>query len=196
MVNRQIAVYAASSELIPEKYIKATAEIGALLAQSGWQVVYGGGGTGLMGTLADSVLEHNGWIKGIIPDFMIEVEWQHNGLTELEVVKSMYERKNKFLIGTHVVMALPGGTGTLEELLEVITLKRLGLFKGRIVILNTEGYYDPLLEMFKKCIAEKFMHPDHHRIWTVIKEPSELIEVLNNGENWNVPSMHAAKLQR
>jgi len=149
-----------------------------------------------MGTLADSVLAHNGWIKGIIPHFMIEVEWQHEGLTELEVVKTMYERKNNFLIGTDAVLALPGGTGTLEELLEVITLKRLGLFKGQIIILNTAGYYDPLLAMFQKCIDEQFMHPDHDQIWKVIEEPSELILVLNSGENWNVASMQGAKLQR
>jgi len=191
----QIAVYAASSELVPQKYFEATKAIGKALAKANIKVVYGGGGSGLMGALADSVLENGGKIKGIIPDFMIEVEWQHQSLTELEVVKSMSVRKMKFLEETDAVMALPGGTGTLEELLEVITLKRLGIFKGQILMLNVDGFYNPLLDMLNKCIQEAFMHSDHHKIWQVINEPLELISVLNNGDNWNVNHISEAKLK-
>ena len=193
---KQIAVYAASSELVPETYFEATKIIGQQLAEAGIKVIYGGGGSGLMGALADSVLENKGIIKGIIPDFMIEVEWQHQSLTELEVVKSMSERKMKFLEGTDAVLALPGGTGTLEELLEVITLKRLGIYKGRIVIFNHLEFYAPLLAMLKKCILEKFMSPMHRNIWDVISEPFDLISVLHNGENWNVSHLKDAKFKK
>ncbi len=189
-------MYAASSELVPQSYFEATKVVGKVLAAADIKVVYGGGGSGLMGALADSVLENNGKIKGIIPDFMIEVEWQHQSLTELEVVETMSIRKMKFLEGTDAVLALPGGTGTLEELLEVITLKRLGKYTGRIIILNKDGYYDPLLAMLDKCISESFMSPDHRNIWDVINEPLKLLSVLNNGENWNVTHIREAKLKR
>jgi len=193
---KQIAVYAASSELVPQPYFEATRTIGKELAKAAIKVIYGGGGTGLMGELADSILANNGYVKGIIPEFMIEVEWQHQDLTELEVVQTMSERKMKFLDQTDAILALPGGTGTIEELLEVITLKRLSKFQGRIVILNYKGYYDPLLAMLNRCIEEDFMSAEHRKIWDVINEPLDLISVLNNGENWNVNHIREAKLKR
>jgi len=174
----QVAVYAASSSKVAQVYFDQTKELAKILAQEKIRVVYGGGGSGLMGCLADSVLAEGGFIKGIIPGFMRIIEWQHNGLTELEIVADMHERKAKFLRKTDAVIALPGGCGTLEELLEVITLKRLGKFEGPIILVNTNDYYAPLIKMLETCISQHFMAESHRQIWSVIESPNQLMETL------------------
>lgn len=181
---QQVAVYAASSAKVDAKYFACTELLAKTLANNGVKVVYGGGGSGLMGCLADAVLAANGHIKGIIPGFMRVVEWQHNGLSELEIVADMHERKAKFLRKTDAVIALPGGCGTLEELLEVITLKRLGKFRGPIVIVNYDGFYDPLLQMLDRCVKQKFMTELHRSIWTAIQDPAEIMNALRSAEDW------------
>ena len=115
----------------------------------------------------------------------IKVEWQHNGLSELILVDDMHERKKLLLENTDAVIALPGGTGTLEELLEAITLKKLGVFTKPIIIFNQDGFYDPLIKMFELCIKEKFMRTEHLGIWSVISEPDELLDALQNAPHWD-----------
>jgi uncharacterized protein (TIGR00730 family) len=141
---KRIAVYCASSAKIAPVYFEATERLAKLFVKENIQVVFGGADGGLMGKLADTVIEHGGRIKGVMPRFMKEVEWAHKGVTDFEFTETMHERKAKYLENVDGVVALPGGSGTLEELLETITLKRLGLFTKPIVILNTNQYYEPL----------------------------------------------------
>src|SRR3954468_22465605 len=137
----KICVYCASSDRIPAVYFEATERLGRAFVAAGVEVVYGGGSTGLMGRLADTVIAHGGRIKGIMPRFMNDVEWAHRGVTDFELTDTMHERKAKFLDGIDALVALPGGSGTLEELLEAVTLKRLGQLAAPIVVLNTHGFY-------------------------------------------------------
>ena len=181
----RICIYCASSAKIDETYFEATERLAKILVNSGVQVIYGGGGHGLMGKLADTVLAHGGQIKGIMPQFMNEVEWAHKNVTDFEFTKTMHERKAKFLENIDALIALPGGTGTLEELLEAITLKRLGQFTKPIIILNTNGYYDPLILMLKRCVEEKFLRPIHAEMWTFVHQPEEVMSAINQSMEWD-----------
>ena len=181
----RICVYCASSAKIDEIYFEATERLAKILVNSKVQVIYGGGGHGLMGKLADTVLAQGGQIKGIMPQFMNEVEWAHKKVTDFEFTKTMHERKAKFLENIDALIALPGGTGTLEELLEAITLKRLGQFTKPIIILNTNGYYDPLIQMLERCVEEKFLRPIHAEMWTFVHQPEEVMSAINQSMEWD-----------
>jgi len=181
----RICVYCASSAKIDEIYFEATERLAKILVNSGVQVIYGGGGHGLMGKLADTVLAQGGQIKGIMPQFMNEVEWAHKKVTDFEFTNTMHERKAKFLENIDALIALPGGTGTLEELLEAITLKRLGQFTKPIIILNTNGYYDPLILMLERCVEEKFLRPIHAEMWTFVHQPEEVMPAINQSMEWD-----------
>ena len=181
----RICIYCASSAKIDEIYFEATERLAKILVNSGVQVIYGGGGHGLMGKLADIVLAHGGQIKGIMPQFMNEVEWAHKKVTDFEFTNTMHERKAKFLENIDALIALPGGTGTLEELLEAITLKRLGQFTKPIIILNTNGYYDSLIQMLKRCVEEKFLRPIHAEMWTFVHQPEEVMSAINQSMEWD-----------
>jgi uncharacterized protein (TIGR00730 family) len=181
----RICIYCASSSKIDEVYFEATERLAKILVNSKVQVIYGGGGHGLMGKLADTVLAQGGQIKGIMPQFMNEVEWAHKSVTDIEFTKTMHERKAKFLENIDALIALPGGTGTLEELLEAITLKRLGQFTKPIIILNTNGYYDPLIQMLERCVEEKFLRPIHAEMWTFVHQPEEVMSAINQSMEWD-----------
>jgi len=181
----KVTVYCASSAKLAPKYFESTQKIGEILAQHDITAIYGGGAVGLMGKLADTMIANNGKIIGIMPAFMKQVEWQHKGISELIVTQDMHERKKRFMEDTNALVTLPGGCGTLEELLEAITLKRLGVFIKPIIILNQDGFYDPLIEMLEKCISEKFMRTEHREIWTIINKPEELIEAIHNAPEWD-----------
>ena len=181
----RICIYCASSAKIDEIYFEATERLAKILVNSKVHVIYGGGGHGLMGKLADTVLAQGGQIKGIMPQFMNEVEWAHKSVTDFEFTKTMHERKAKFLENIDALIALPGGTGTLEELLEAITLKRLGQFTKPIIILNTNGYYDPLKLMLERCVEEKFLRPIHAEMWTFVNQPEEVMSAINQSMEWD-----------
>ena len=181
----RICVYCASSAKIDEIYFEATERLAKILVNSKVQVIYGGGGHGLMGKLADTVLAQGGQIKGIMPQFMNEVEWAHKKVTDFEFTNTMHERKAKFLENIDALIALPGGPGTLEELLEAITLKRLGQFTKPIIILNTNGYYDPLIQMLERCVEEKFLRPIHAEMWTFVNQPEEVMSAINQSMEWD-----------
>ncbi|MFZ4376942.1 MAG: TIGR00730 family Rossman fold protein [Saprospiraceae bacterium] len=181
----RICIYCASSAKIDEIYFEATERLAKILVNSKVHVIYGGGGHGLMGKLADTVLAQGGQIKGIMPQFMNEVEWAHKSVTDFEFTKTMHERKAKFLENIDALIALPGGTGTLEELLEAITLKRLGQFTKPIIILNTNGYYDPLIKMLERCVEEKFLRPIHAEMWTFVNQPEEVMSAINQSMEWD-----------
>ncbi|MEM0997109.1 MAG: TIGR00730 family Rossman fold protein [Bacteroidota bacterium] len=181
----QICVYCASSDKIDPKYFQAADELAGELVQAGAQVIYGGGAKGLMGKLADGVLARNGTIIGVIPEFMKAVEWDHPRATEMRVVPDMHTRKRAFLEGTDGIVALPGGCGTFEELLEAITWKRLGLVTCPIIVVNTEGYYDPLIQMLERSVAENFMRAEHLQMWSVVERPDQVMQALQDAPGWD-----------
>jgi uncharacterized protein (TIGR00730 family) len=189
----KICVYCASSPKVDEIYFKAAEQLGKEFVAAGVSVVYGGGATGLMGTLADTVLANGGAIKGIMPKFMNDVEWAHKKVTDFEFTENMHERKAKFLEGIDAVVALPGGTGTLEELFEAVTLKRLGLFTKPIIIVNTRGFYDPLRQMLERCIDEAFMHPRHRGLWSFVDEPEQVLTAVRTAVPWGSDAINFAR---
>ena len=163
----RICVYCASSNKADSRYRAAAFRLGELLAEGGHQVVYGGGSTGSMGAVADGALSRDGEVIGVIPRFMADLEWGHPGLTHLEMVDDMRERKHRLLTGSDAVVALPGGCGTLEELFEAITLKRLGLYFNPIILLDTLGYWRPLDAFLHQVIEQRFMNPEHAAMWSI-----------------------------
>ena len=179
---QNICVYCASSSKIDSKYVETAKRLGSLLAENNMQLVYGGGSVGLMGILADSVLHKGGKVRGIIPKFMVEAEWQHEGLTKLILTETMHERKEKMAAMSNAVVALPGGCGTLEELLEVITWKQLGIYRNPIIIVNVDGYYNHLLAQFQQAADELFMRPQHLDMWTVVETADEVPEAIKNSK--------------
>ena len=126
------------------------------------------GGAGLMGALADVMLKEGGQVTGFIPHFMVEMEWAHPGVSEMVTVRDMHERKYLMRKDVDAVIALPGGVGTLEELMEVITLKQLGKFTKPIVILNTRQFYKPLLKFLNNMRRQRFMRDIHETLWQVV----------------------------
>jgi uncharacterized protein (TIGR00730 family) len=180
----RICVYAASSSQCDRHYLDAARALGALLAREHCSIVYGGGAHGLMGALADGALDAGGEVIGVIPRFMIEVEWQHPGVANLEVVEDMRERKHRLLTGSDAVIALPGGCGTLEELFEAITLKRLGIYFNPIVLLNLRHFYAPLDAFMQQVIAEKFMNPEHAQMWSLVDSVAEVLPRIRQTPRW------------
>ena len=188
----RICVYCASSPKVDKIYFDATERLAKEFIKENIEVVFGGGAHGLMGKLADTILEHNGKIKGIMPRFMDDVEWGHPGVSDFVYTETMHERKAKFLHGVDGLVALPGGTGTLEELLEAITLKRLGLFLKPIVVLNTGGYYDPLIQMLEKAVSHKFMNEIHLQMWRFVSEPEDVIPAVKSDPEWDSGAINFA----
>ena len=180
----RICVYAASSQLADAVYRHSANRLGALLAQAGCSVVYGGGSAGSMGAIADGALAAGGEVIGILPRFMADLEWGHPGLTKLELVEDMRERKHRLLADSDAVVALPGGCGTLEELFEAITLKRLGLYFNPIVLLNTRGFYTPLQGFMQQVIAARFMNPGHAAMWSLVDEPEQVLPAIRATPKW------------
>ena len=176
---KKICVYCASSPKAAELYKQSARDIGAILVDEGYELIYGGGSIGLMGALADSVLGKGGKITGVIPEFMQELEWGHPGVEMIEV-ENMHERKNMMLEMSDAVVALAGGCGTFEEIMEAITWKRLGLYEGPAIFLNTNSYYDPTIEQLNKAVDENFMNPEHRELWSVINTADELPNILQN----------------
>lgn len=180
-----VCVYCASSTKIDEVYFEAARELGTLLAERRICLVNGAGRMGLMAAVADAVLKSGGEVTGVIPHFMVEQGWQHEGLTRLVEVGSMHERKAAMAEMGDATIALPGGCGTLDELMEIITWKQLGLYLKPIVILNVGGYYDPLLEMLRRAVEENFMRVQHSDIWHVARTPQEAVGLIESTPPWD-----------
>lgn len=177
--NFSVAIYCASSSEIDAVYVDAATRLGKLLARNKITCINGGGNLGLMGAIIDSVLLHGGKIKGVIPQFMVDSGWCHQELTEQIITSTMHERKHKMAELSDAVIAMPGGVGTLEELLEIITWKQLGLYRNPIIILNINNYYQSLLEMFDTMIEENFLHQRYRDLWRVVNTPEEAIAALH-----------------
>lgn len=181
----RVCIYASSSDYAPAAYAVDAARLGGILARAGCEVVYGGGSRGSMGAIADGALAAGGRVVGILPRFMADLEWGHAGLTRLELVEDMRERKHRLLTGSDAVVALPGGSGTLEELFEAITLKRLGLYSNPILLLNTLGYWQPLLKFLdEQVIAQRFLNPEHRGLWSLVSRPEDVLGAIAAAPRW------------
>lgn len=180
----RICVYAASSAQVHSEFQAAAFAMGEEIALAGHSLVYGGGSTGLMGAVADGALKHGGEVIGILPKFMADLEWGHPGLTQLQLVEDMHERKHRLLADSDAVIALPGGCGTLEELFEAITLKRLGIYFNPIVLLNTRNFYAPLQMFMDQVIAEKFMNPEHTAMWSLEDTAADVLPRILGTPKW------------
>jgi uncharacterized protein (TIGR00730 family) len=156
-----VLVFCGSSPGRSKSYVRAASELGRLLASQGLEVVYGGASVGLMGALADSGLAAGGTVIGVIPTRLVEREIAHAGLTKLHIVETMHERKALMAELSDAVIALPGGTGTLDELFELFTWKQLGLHRKPIGLLDVDGYWQPLLAFLEHAVNERFLHAEH-----------------------------------
>lgn len=174
-MTRAICVYCASSSNIAPIYTENAWELGRLIAGSGHAVVCGAGRSGLMGALIDGAHECDGTTIGIIPQFMVDNGWHHPHLSQMEITDDMHSRKRRMAELASAVIAMPGGCGTMEELLEIITWRQLGIYSGNIVILNINGYYDALTDMLGKAVDEGFMKENHAHLWQVATSPGQAI---------------------
>lgn len=181
---KRVTVYASSSNGLEAGYYTAAARLGNVLGQAGLEIVYGGGGVGLMREMADQAMAAGAHVHGVIPDFLNTVEHGHKNLSRLEVVADMRERKHRMIADSDAVVSLPGGSGTMEELFEVLTLKRLGQFLGPVVLVNTKGYYDGFVRFLEHAVRERFMSDLHLQMWSVIDEPEQVIAALNEAPRW------------
>jgi uncharacterized protein (TIGR00730 family) len=190
----RVCVFASSSSRINTEYADAASELGMLLSKAGTEVVFGGGGIGLMGKLADTILEHNGTITGVIPSFMKDQGWNHADVNDMIITSDMGERKKQMFAMADAIIALPGGVGTLEELTEAITLKQLGLFRGPVIILNTLNFYKSLIDFFEHMVSEYFLRVEHKTIWEIANTPEEVMLLLAKNDPWLFDPIKLAKI--
>lgn len=173
-----VCVFCGSSTGEDVMYADAAREVGKLIAQSGNTLIYGGGNIGLMGVIADSALAHKGKVMGVIPDFLMDREVGHRGLTDLLVVQSMHERKKKMADLADVFIALPGGWGTLDELTEILTWRQLGLIQQPIGLLNVSSFFSPLVTQMNTMSEKGFLHPSTLDFLLVEDSPAILLTAL------------------
>lgn len=176
-MNQAICIYGASSENIPQAYKDAAFECGRLIALAGADLVCGGGKAGLMRCAIDGALSQGGQAIGVLPDFMVQKGWQHPGLSQMICEPSMHARKSHMASLSSAAIALPGGIGTLEELTEIITWRKLNLFRGQVVILNIDGFFDPLIQMLERTVEQGFMHREHLALWQVAATPAKAVSL-------------------
>jgi uncharacterized protein (TIGR00730 family) len=170
-----ICVFCGSATGENPVYADAARELGRLLATNSHSLVYGGGNIGLMGILADSVIQHQGEVIGIIPDFLAKREVAHNGISKLEVVSSMHVRKKRMADLSHAFIAMPGGWGTLDELAEILTWRQLGIAHQPVGLLNVNNFFDPLLEQMRLMVEDKFLKAENLDLLFVEATPEKLL---------------------
>ena len=181
-----IAVYCASSNQLPAAYYEPARQLGQYFARAGHTLIYGDGGIGLMGALADGVLGAGGEVVGVIPRFMVEQGWNNPRSTRTIVTETMHERKHIIADMADAMFALPGGIGTFEELLECLTWKQLGLHTKPVVILNLNGYYDHLLACLDRMVDEHFLRPVHReRMFCVVDRPEQVLPAIADAPAWS-----------
>jgi uncharacterized protein (TIGR00730 family) len=161
------------------QYARAAKELGIEMASAGHRLVYGGGNIGLMGVLADAVLENMGEVIGVIPDFLVKREVAHHGVTRLEVVTSMHQRKERMADLAQAFVALPGGWGTLDEVAEILTWRQLGLIDQPVGILNTNAFFSPLLAQMRLMVQEGFLAEHHYNRLVVRESTGDLLSAIN-----------------
>ena len=185
MEIKRICVYCASSTQISHSYFEAAYELGQRMARLGIGLVNGAGNMGLMQASADGCLHAGGEAVGVIPVFMVEEGWCHQGMTRIVTTPDMHARQQEMARLSDAAIVLPGGCGTMAELMELVTWKQLGLYLNPIILLNTKGYFTPLLEMMQRAVDEHFMRIQHAAIWRVAQTPEEAVEMLFTTPRWD-----------
>ena len=191
---KSIAVYCASSNKVRASFVEAAETLGAIFASHGIRLVYGDGGIGLMAAVAKGVLDAGGEAIGVIPRFMVEQGWNNPRSTKTIVTETMHERKATICNISDAMVALPGGIGTFEELLECLTWKQLGLHNNPVVILNTDGYYDRLLSCIDLMVEEQMMRPIHKDMYVVVSTPEEVLPAILGGPEWDPSTRRLAAI--
>ncbi len=176
-MRTSVCIFCASRENIPEVYHRSAARIGQLCAEQGIRLINGGGGLGLMGVSSNACLEAGGKVTGVIPQFMMDRGWGHDGLTEMVVTDTMATRRQRMRDLSQGIITLAGGFGTLEELFETVTQRQMGFYPHPIILLNTNGFYDALIDWWRRAQNEQFMRPDHADLWEVAQTPEEAIRL-------------------
>lgn len=194
--HKRIGVMCGSSEACDSRFHDLATSIGEALGELGHDIVYGGGAKGLMRRVADGALSKGARVDGYMPEFMVQVEWQHNKLTHLHKTKDMAERKELMRVNTDATLFLPGGCGTMEEFFEWLSCKRLGMYTGPLVIINFEGYYDPLIELLGNMQREKFHAPAHENMWSVANGLEDLAQVLEDAPAWSSDAIKNAAVKK
>jgi hypothetical protein len=179
-----VIVYCASSNAVPSSCLELADEVGRSLAQRSWTLIYGGGSVGMMGRCADQVLAARGRAIGVITTRLVEMEVAHTGLTELRIVETMHERKVTMTELGDAFLVLPGGFGTLDETFEAITWKQLGMHSKPIVLLNADGFFDPLLEFLRQAAERRFIRPEHLGLFTVVDSVAAAMQELESPAPW------------
>ena len=173
-----LCVYCGSRNGHDEAHLAAAREVGRQIGLRGWRLVYGGGSTGLMGAVADAALAAGAEVIGVIPERLIQKELGHGGVTDLQVVDSMHERKHRLAMQSDMFIALPGGIGTMEEIFEVWTWRQLGYHRKAVGLLNVAGYYDNLLRFINDCRDGGFLWPDVQELLQVNSDIPALLDSL------------------
>ena len=186
MKINKVCVYLASSNKSGSDYLNAAERLGKMFARNEITIVYGGSTIGPMGRLADAAIKNGGKVIGVMPHFLCDLELNHKGLSELIIVKDMHERKKKMVENVDAIIALPGGTGTLEELLEAITWKRLGILTQPIILVNINRFYDPLINLFKQMVENNFLDNRHRDMWAIVDSTEKVLSAIKNAPVWNV----------
>ena len=189
-MQKRICVFCASSNRIAPQYVEAAAQFARLAVHEGYTMVCGGTSKGLMRVLIGAVIDAGGVVEGVVPAFMYHYGWADEHLTHITVVETMRERKHLMIKDADAVVALPGAIGTLEELTEVISLKRLGLFYKPIIIFNSHGYYDLLLRFFDHMVSEKMMGTDQRNAWRVVNRVEDILPAIDTEPPWIPDIIH------
>lgn len=191
----RICVYCASSNKTPEKYLDHGRAFARIMAENQIDLIFGGSRSGLMGVMADEIMKHGGRAIGIMPRFMQEVEWHHEELTGMITTETMAERKEAMIHEVDATVTFPGGCGTMEEFMETLSLKRLGLFPKPMIVLNSFGYYNPLVDMLDAMLRNHFLSPKHHEMWTMVDTPDEILPAIAANAGWDAEARSFALVQ-
>lgn len=177
---REVCVYCASSEFTPERYLRCARELGAAIAEAGATTLYGGGSVGMMGALADAALEAGGALVGVRPSFISELETPHPGASEMIHTETMHQRKQIFVDRADAFIALPGAIGTLDELIETITWRRLGLHNRAIVAVDVDGFFQPLRRQFERMVTDRLVAAPFMNLAAFVPDASSAMEYVRN----------------
>ncbi|GAB1441676.1 TIGR00730 family Rossman fold protein [Ignavibacteriales bacterium] len=191
-MNKRITVFCASSTKSKEIYLEDARKLGNIIAENGDFLVYGGGRHGLMGAVSDGTLEKAGRVIGIIPEFMMSLEWGRDDIHSLELTEDMESRKLKMIDGSDAIVVLPGGSGTMEEFYQVLTMKRLGRYINPVIVVNTNGFFDKWIEFMVRTVEENFLDGDHLKMFTVISESKHLYRAISDSHIWSETDINKA----
>lgn len=192
MSTKLVAIYCASSAKIDATYLNHAKELGALLVRNQYGIKYGGGSIGSMGAIANEILALQGRVVGVIPQFMVDVEWAHPQVNEMIICQTMAQRKEILVQDVEAIVVMAGGVGTFDEMFDALSLKKLGKFKKPIIVLNTNNYFNPIFEILEQSIDQQFMRQEHRNLWEVATNPIQVIDLIKNTPHWGEDAISIA----